>query len=178
MTLTASAASEIRERPLTVIYDAPYGPSDYKKWTEQSIAFRDFNLYSVVWQQNVQVGRIRNRLTQLLHLTENWDSYGSPAPSSDIVRLIDSLVDWLSIELPVSLEGADVAPSSSGGIAVSFSSLVGNRYAHVELLNSKTARLLLSDDMHLIGLERLSQTPEALRDAIKKASSFVTEPDL
>ena len=77
----------------------------------------------------------------LVNCPYNWNSYGSPAPSSETVEQSKPILRALRTKL---LEPDRVLPSADGGVALTFISDTISRAA-IEILNSGEAYVLLYD---------------------------------
>lgn len=175
MALIADSAVLLKS-PLAALYDAPFENRDSQRelWS-QNLRARDLISGSVAWQQSLLLGRLRSRFHEISELNDNWDSYGSASPTPDSLATAKALIDWAASELPTQIFETDIVPSTEGGVAITFHSASGARYAHIEILNDCDSRLMLAEDDDLIELEKLSQPVDHLRDAVKKASRFVSE---
>jgi hypothetical protein len=85
--------------------------------------------------------RQANLLTQLSSVPDDWNGYGSPAPSTEAIRVAKTILNtlWTERLLP-----RRVLPSAEGGVALVFSSANENR-AVIETLNSNEAFILVYD---------------------------------
>ena len=85
--------------------------------------------------------RLTNLLTRLSSVSDDWNGYGSPAPSPQAVGVARTILTtlWTERLLP-----KRVLPSADGGVALVFSSVTENR-AVIEVLNSNEAFVLLYD---------------------------------
>jgi hypothetical protein len=80
-------------------------------------------------------------LTQLSSVPDDWNGYGSPAPSTEAIGIAKAILNtlWTERLLP-----RRVLPSAEGGVALVFSSANENR-AVIETLNSNEAFILVYD---------------------------------
>jgi len=90
--------------------------------------------------------RIRNygwirSLKSLEALTNNWNTYGSPAPNAQAIEMASSVLDLLAIS-GVSPEAVNA--SAEGGVAIIFTGANRNR-AIIESLNNSELYILLYD---------------------------------
>jgi hypothetical protein len=85
--------------------------------------------------------RQANLLTQLSSVPDDWNGYGSPAPSAEAIGIAKTILNtlWTERLLP-----RRVLPSAEGGVALVFSSANENR-AVIETLNSNEAFILIYD---------------------------------
>jgi hypothetical protein len=80
-------------------------------------------------------------LSELSSVPDDWNGYGSPAPSTAAIGIARTILNtlWTERLLP-----RRVLPSAEGGVALVFSSVTENR-AVIETLNSKEAFILVYD---------------------------------
>jgi hypothetical protein len=98
--------------------------------------------------------RQSNLLSQLSSVPDDWNGYGSPAPSAEAIGTARTILAilWTERLLP-----RRVLPSADGGVALVFSSANENR-AVIETLNSSEAFILAYDRS---GNSRTLDWPEA-----------------
>jgi hypothetical protein len=85
--------------------------------------------------------RLSRTLTHLESVPDDWNTYGSPAPSARSIKVARSIFNTLRSE---HLLPKRVLPSADGGVAFVFSSTTENRAA-IETLNSEESFVLLYD---------------------------------
>ena len=84
---------------------------------------------------------LRRSLSQLASMLDDWNRYGSPAPSARSIVRAQQVLDSLQSE---SLPPKRVLPSAEGGVAFVYLSETENR-AVIESLNSDEIFILLYD---------------------------------
>jgi len=77
------------------------------------------------------------RLGEIAKLQHNWDSYGSPPPSSTALEIVMDLL--LKIDHP-NLPSTDVVPVSGGGLQLEWN--VSDREIQLEISSEGTAQYL------------------------------------
>ena len=97
---------------------------------------------------------LERAVEDLTNLTGDWNSYGSPAPSTESVESTRPILRALRSKL---LEPDRVLPSADGGVALTFISDTISRAA-IEALNSGEAYVLLYD---LDGKSETIEWPES-----------------
>ncbi len=85
--------------------------------------------------------RQANLLSELSSVPDDWNGYGSPAPSAEAITTARTILNtlWTERLLP-----RRVLPSAEGGVALVFSSTNENR-AVIETLNNNEAFILVYD---------------------------------
>lgn len=73
---------------------------------------------------------LEEQVTQLSSLSEDWDSYGSPAPAGESISDARLAIGKLRVN---QLVPEVVSPSAEGGVSIYFSN--GKQKAFIELLN-------------------------------------------
>lgn len=81
------------------------------------------------------------RLLRLCQLGENWDSYGSPAPSAQLVQRI---VDILRLAETDEFPEPEVVPASGGGIQLEW--YMGDRELEIEFTPDRRIEFLATDN--------------------------------
>jgi len=82
-----------------------------------------------------------HELDNLSHLTNDWNAYGSPAPSPNAIEAADRILNALQT---IFLRPTRILPSAEGGVAITFLSASQNR-AVMEALNNGERFILLYD---------------------------------
>lgn len=85
--------------------------------------------------------RQANLLTQLCSVPDDWNGYGSPAPTGEAIKIARAILNTLWTERLIPRR---VLPSAEGGVALVFSSASENR-AVIETLNTNETSILVYD---------------------------------
>jgi hypothetical protein len=85
---------------------------------------------SSFWHAEEIFSQLSKRLAELHSLTEDWDSYGAPAPAAETIANAARALEKLRFSL---LLPEIIAPSAEGGVAIYFSQ--GKQKAFIEFLN-------------------------------------------
>jgi len=85
--------------------------------------------------------RQANLLSQLSLVPDDWNGYGSPAPSGEAIGIARTILNILWTERLIPRR---VLPSAEGGVALVFSSTSENR-AVIETLNNRETIILFYD---------------------------------
>lgn len=97
--------------------------------------------YSEFLTKRNEFENLYSDLSQLASVQENWNSYGSPAPTEPSIEKARSILSALE---SAQLVPSKVMPSAEGGVAFVFMSQTENR-AVLESLNSMESFILLYD---------------------------------
>ena len=92
---------------------------------------RDFQDGSSFMRRVVALQEAQNKLTNLLHLRSDWNSFGAEAPTESTVAVARHILRRLVWS---DLVPDGIVPSAEGGVAFCF--VRGNKYADIECLNS------------------------------------------
>lgn len=76
---------------------------------------------------------LRDQLTLLNGVGENWDTYNAPAPSPDSIGAAGRALDILR---GLNAQPSGIVPSAEGGVGICF--IRGQAYAHIEFLNDSS----------------------------------------
>lgn len=75
--------------------------------------------------------RLRQQLVALNSVKDNWDTYGSPKPNEEALKVAAAVLGTLQQDgllIPIKL-----LPSAEGGVGICF--VEESRYAHIEIFN-------------------------------------------
>jgi hypothetical protein len=108
----------------------PFGTAALTFMNEGIQRLQDVLQNSIYWKTNSQYWHAIYRLSSLLDLRSNWDSYGAPAPNRTAV---ENALRILSLMWSLGLPLTSIVPSAEGGVGFCFKS--GNRYADIESSN-------------------------------------------
>ena len=108
------------------------------------------------------------KLSRLVSLENDWDSYGAEAPNRVSIDAARNVLDVLA---EVDFEPTSVDPSAEGGVCLSFRR--GNRYGDIECFNSGEILAVTSsggDDTRVWEIRGFDQH---LETALSKIRTFV-----
>ena len=128
MICSQPAQVEVRYRPSYEEIANDSISAEYRRTEAEMILARQSSEY--ISQTMAQV-ELEKKLRKLVRLSDNWDSYGSEAPSA---AAIASALEIGAVFIKLGLTPDVTVPSSEGGIALCF--MRNKKYADVEFFNS------------------------------------------
>jgi len=111
------------------------------------------------------------RLGEIVNLPQNWDSYGSPPPTSTAIEIVMDLL--LTIDNP-SLPAPRVVPVSGGGLQLEWN--VSPRELQLEISGEGIAQCLQIEDRRPVREEEISHlTSDRIRSLLTWLVPLVAE---
>lgn len=166
MICSQPAQVEVRYRPsYEEIADASIA-AEYRRTESEMILSRQGSEYI---SQTMAIVELENKLQKLGRLSNNWDSYGSDAPSA---ATISSASRIGTIFIKLGLTPDVTVPSSEGGVALCF--IRNKKYADVEFFNSGSiiaVRHSLQDDPKAWSI---THDNAAIESAVKVISQYLS----
>jgi hypothetical protein len=106
---------------------------------DQSIQYLVFNEKDPTYNQIISswIDKAIDDLRQLKKLSDNWDSYGSPKISIEVIQIAEDFLRNLEYE---PLDPPFVVPVSGGSLQLEWQK--GNRELEIEFINSSTINYL------------------------------------
>ena len=101
-------------------------------------------------------------------MPENWDTYAAPAPNSRSIEVASEVL--LSME-DLGIEPTGLRASAEGGIGIYF--MTGERYSHLESLNSGELVVLMYDGTGIPEVIEIFDKA-GLKAALKKLREYNT----
>jgi hypothetical protein len=113
-------------------------------------------------------------ISLLSQMNDNWDSYGTPAPSAKAIANGLHVHSFLHL---VSLIPERVLPSAEAGVSIDLAGF-GGRKALIEALNSGETYILLYDAISYCETLMLTEDRRQLEDAMQAMASYLRKgPD-
>jgi hypothetical protein len=113
---------------------------------------------------------LESKLEPLYNLDDNWDSYGAPAPSPQTLAFVRRILAWL--EHP-SYRPSGIIASAEGGVALCF--VRGDKYGHVEILNSGEVTQVMYEGKQRPIVRELSQSESAIGKALEDIREYLAD---
>jgi hypothetical protein len=161
-----AAQVEVRYRPSYEEIADDSISAQYRRTEAEMICSREGSEY--VRQVIAQV-ELENKLRKLSQLTNNWDSYGSEAPSA---AAVSSALEIGTIFIKLGLVPDVAVPSSEGGIALCF--MRNKKYADVELFNSGSIIAVRHSPQDNPKAWSITRDNAALEAAVKIISQYLS----
>lgn len=112
--------------------------------------------------------RFSEALGRIRQLSDDWDTYGAPAPSQLAQTLAESAID---VSFEIGLTPTAVVPSVEGGVALCFRS--GDRYAHIEFFNDEEVLGLTAAPDQETHTWPIANDERAVQDALLELDAFL-----
>lgn len=132
--------------------------------------FNDWETFSVLKDTAItsQNEALKNRISEIDNLQDNWDGYGAVAPSRDVIKNAFKFVDCIIEEGFNAIKKEDIVPTPYGSIVLDFNTMKGLVSVEIGLTQiGFFTEFADQNDLVSDGIDTDFRTiPEALKEAL------------